>query len=110
LPSAPPGWQGPLASGDTQWKPEFVGAHSEWHAAYRDDTGAIVELVAIGYPTQEQDRELVNEGNSLLGSGDLTALGGAARARLAGFERIVAGEITITREQTTLAGPDGRTA
>jgi len=81
LPAAPAGWQGPLASSDTRWKPEFVGAHSEWHAAYRDDDGAIVELLAIGYPTQEQDRELVNEGNSLLGNGDLTAVGDATIVR-----------------------------
>lgn len=78
LPSARAGWEGPLASSDPQWKPEFVGEHSEWHVAYRDDAGAIVELVAIGYPTQEQGRELVNEENSLLGSGDLTALGAVA--------------------------------
>lgn len=81
LPPARAGWQGPLESSDTQWKPDFVGDHSEWHAAYRDDAGAIVELVAIGYPTQEQGRELVNEENSLLGSGDLTALGEATVVR-----------------------------
>lgn len=77
LPPARAGWEGPLASSDTQWKPQFVGEHSEWHAAYRDDAGALVELVVIGYPTQEQGRELVNEENSLLGSGDLTARGEA---------------------------------
>lgn len=181
LPPARAGWQGPLASSDTQWKPEFVGDHSEWHVAYRDEAGAVVELVAIGYPTQEQGRELVNEENSLLGSGDLTALGAgtvvrgpqphfefvandaterrfvvwsvydiggrwfvtplfsqlwygvhslgrarysvqfayrticapscdAARARLARFEHIVAGDITISRQRTTRAAPGGRTA
>ena len=77
LPAAPAGWQGPLASSATRWKPDFVGAHSEWHAAYRDDSGATVELVAIGYSAQEQDRKLVSEGNSLLGNGDLKALGKA---------------------------------
>jgi EpsI family protein len=81
LPAAPAGWQGPLASIDTRWKPEFVGAHSEWHAAYRDGDGAIVELLAVGYPTQEQDRELVNEQNSLLGNDDLTAVGDATIVR-----------------------------
>jgi EpsI family protein len=68
-------WEGPLASIDTRWRPDFVGAHSEWHAAYRDGAGAIVELTAIGYPAQEQGRELVNEENSLLGNGDLMAVG-----------------------------------
>jgi len=181
LPAARGGWQGPLASSDAQWKPEFVGDHSEWHVAYRDEAGAVVELVAIGYPAQEQGRELVNEENSLLGSGDLTALGAAtvvrgpqphfefiandaserrfvvwsvydiggrrfvtplfsqlwygvrslgrvpysvqfayrtscepscevARARLSRFERIVAGDITISRQRTTLAARGGRTA
>jgi EpsI family protein len=81
LPAAPAGWQGPLASIETRWKPEFVGAHSVWHAAYRDDDGAVVELLAIGYPTQEQGRELVNEENSLLGNDDMTAVGDATIVR-----------------------------
>jgi EpsI family protein len=181
MPPARSGWQGPLASSDPQWKPEFVGDHSEWHVAYRDEAGAVVELVAIGYPTQDQGRELVNEENSLLGSGDLTAggatsvvrgprphfefvandatgrrflvwsvydIGGrrfvtplfsqlwygvhalgrppysvqfayrtvcepscdAARERLARFERIVAADITISRQRTTLAAAGGGSA
>jgi EpsI family protein len=81
LPRATSGWQGPLAATDALWKPEFVGAHSEWHVAYRETTGAIVELVAIGYPSQEQDRKLVNAGNSLLGSDDLTPVSDATVVR-----------------------------
>lgn len=181
LPAARAPWQGPLPSSDPKWKPEFVGGHSEWHVAYRDEAGAVVELVAVGYPTQEQGRELVNEENSLLGSGDLTALGAAtvvrgpqphfefvandatdrrflvwsvydiggrrfvtplfsqlwygvhalgrppysvqfayrtlcepscdaARARLARFERIVAGDISIRQQPSTLVARRGRTA
>ncbi len=75
MPPAPRGWRGPLAPTDVAWKPEFVGAHSEWHVMYRDREEAAVELMMIGYASQEQDRELVNENNSLLGSGDLTARG-----------------------------------
>lgn len=75
MPPAPPGWRGPLAPTDVSWKPEFRGAHSEWHVAYRDSEEAAVELMVIGYASQEQDRKLVSEGNSLLGSGDLTARG-----------------------------------
>jgi len=54
LPAAPAGWRGPLAATDGRWRPEFVGAHSEWHAAYQDAAGASVEVLAIGYPSQEQ--------------------------------------------------------
>jgi len=74
LPSAQPAWSGPFASGDLPWRPEFIGAHSEWHVAYRDAQGAIVELLAIGYESQGQDHKLVSERNSLLGTGDLTAV------------------------------------
>lgn len=74
LPDAPAGWRGPLSASVGRWKPEFVGAHSEWHAVYQDASGANVEVLAIGYPSQGEDRELVNEGNSLLGSGDFSAL------------------------------------
>jgi EpsI family protein len=81
LPAGQAGWSGPLAATDEHWRPEFVGAHSEWHVAYDDAAGEAVELVVIGYPSQEQDRELVNEGNSLLGEGDLAAVGAAAVVR-----------------------------
>jgi EpsI family protein len=73
----PPGqnaWRGPLAVVAKDWRPVFVGAHSERHAAYRDASGHTVEAVAVGYPVQEQGRELVNESNSLLGDEGLSPL------------------------------------
>jgi len=67
LPAAPFGWEGPLAASGPLWRPQFMGAHSEWAAAYRDSQGRLVELRAIGYPLQEQNAKLVSEKNSLLG-------------------------------------------
>jgi len=77
LPAGRAAWNGPLAAVDETWRPVFVGAHDEWRAAYRDPAGHAVEVIAIGYPAQAQDRELVNEGNSLVGNGELTLLGSA---------------------------------
>jgi EpsI family protein len=59
------GWQGP---GSSPWKPDFVGPHSQWSVAYQDPAGRAVEMAAIGYSTQGQGRELVNEENALFGS------------------------------------------
>ena len=73
----PPGenaWHGPLPVADATWRPVFVGAHSEQHVTYEDFAGHMVEAVAVGYAVQQQGRELVNEGNSLLGQGGLSAL------------------------------------
>lgn len=81
LPAAPSGWQGPLAATDPGWKPEFIGAHSEWHAAYRDPESGLVELIAIGYARQQQNAKLVSERNSLLGTGELTAAGAGSAER-----------------------------
>ncbi len=67
------GWRGPLPLTDTTWQPVFVGTHAESHATYESTAGRRVETIAIGYAEQEQGRELVNESNSLLGSGGLTA-------------------------------------
>ena len=67
-------WRGPFPVADPKWRPVFVGAHVERHAAYQDVNGRIVEAVAVGYPVQEQGRELINEGNSLLGDAGLTPL------------------------------------
>jgi hypothetical protein len=72
-PAAASGWQAPLASTDPGWKPEFIGAHSEWRAAYRDPESGLLELRAIGYASQEQNGKLVSARNSLLGTGGLTA-------------------------------------
>ena len=74
LPAAASGWDGPLPAADPAWKPEFIGAHFEWRAAYRDSGSQLVELRAIGYASQEQSRKLVSDGNSLLGTGELTAV------------------------------------
>jgi EpsI family protein len=68
-PAGRAGWQGPVRDSPSPWKPEFVGPHSQWHSAYRGPTGR-VDLVAIGYSTQAQGRELVNSGNSLFGEDD----------------------------------------
>ena len=74
LPAGDATWRGPLETVDQAWRPVFVGAHEERHVAYEDSTGRTVEAVAVGYPWQEQGRELINEGNSLLGEGGLTSL------------------------------------
>jgi EpsI family protein len=68
-PAGKGGWQGPLQPTAVAWRPDFVGPHSQWYFAYEDGSGDNVELVAIGYPLQGQGRELVNEENSLFGSG-----------------------------------------
>jgi EpsI family protein len=73
----PPGradWQGPLAAADEGWRPVFVGTHREWRDSYRDLSDHGVELIAIGYDSQAQRRELVNQCNSITGSGGLTSL------------------------------------
>jgi hypothetical protein len=65
----PPGenaWHGPLPVADATWRPVFVGTHSEQHVAYENVAGHVVEAVAW-VTVQQQGRELVNEGNSLLG-------------------------------------------
>ena len=58
----------------TVWQPIFVGSHAESHVVYEGPSGRRVEAIAIGYPQQEQDRELVNEANSLVGQSGLRAL------------------------------------
>lgn len=66
----PPGhapWQGPRASVDPTWQPQFVGAPVERRALYESADGREVEVVAIGFPRQTQDARIMNEKNSLLG-------------------------------------------
>ncbi|HEY6923300.1 MAG TPA: exosortase-associated EpsI family protein, partial [Steroidobacteraceae bacterium] len=60
-------WHGPVNAPGVPWKPEYVGAHSQWYFAYEGPAGQNVEMVAIGYPVQGQGRELVNEENLLFG-------------------------------------------
>lgn len=74
LPAGRAQWSGPLASEDTAWRPVFVGAHDESRGTYHDLSGHSVEVVAVGYAAQAQDRELVNENNSLVGNAGLTEL------------------------------------
>ena len=74
LPAGRNAWRGPLPSSDERWRPVFVGAHAQTHVEYQDASGHTVEAVAVGYPVQEQGRELINEDNSLLGAGGLSAL------------------------------------
>jgi len=64
-------WRGPLPASDATWRPVFVGAHAEQRAAYKDHNDHTVEALSISYPVQLQGRELVNEGNSLLGADSL---------------------------------------
>jgi EpsI family protein len=74
LPAGQAAWQGPTKLSDGAWRPVFVGSHDQWHVLYADAAGRNVETFAIGYPMQEQGRELVNEGNLLLGHGGLRAI------------------------------------
>ena len=67
-------WIGPTVYEDASWRPVFVGPHAQWHVRYTSSGGHSVESVLVGYLTQTQGRELVNESNSLLGDGGLTAL------------------------------------
>jgi exosortase len=72
----PPGrgdWSGPLEAPEASWRPVFVGSHDERRGTYNDAAGRSIEAVAIGYPTQA-GRELVAQGNSLVGNGGLTPL------------------------------------
>ena len=92
LPSGHEDWHGPLESVDETWRPVFVGRHDEWRGTYRDRSGHTVEVVAIGYNAQAQDRELVNEGNSLLGNNGLTPLPSAADGGMHYREDVAADE------------------
>jgi EpsI family protein len=74
LPAGRAEWRGPLATSDDNWQPVFIGLHEQQRGAYRDLAGRNVEAVAIGYHAQTHGRELVNEGNSLVGNGRLTVL------------------------------------
>lgn len=67
-------WHGPQPVAGGPWQPVFMGRHVQWHVAYSGAAGRDVEVVGVGYDAQEQGRELVNEGNSLLGNDALTVL------------------------------------
>ena len=74
LPTGRADWRGPLAIADATWRPVFVGQHAQMQVKYTDLADRDVEVVAIGYTLQAQGRELVNEGNSLVGDSGLRIL------------------------------------
>lgn len=74
-PVGPADWHGPLDNLNSVWHPVFVGAHAESQALYEDPSGEAIEVFAVGYALQVQERKLVSENNSLLGT-DLTQLTG----------------------------------
>jgi EpsI family protein len=67
-------WHGPRLVAGGPWQPVFIGTQAQWHVAYSGAAGRDVEVVGVGYDAQEQGRELVNEGNSLLGNDALTVI------------------------------------
>jgi len=100
LPTGHAGWQGPTKLSDGVWQPVFVGQHDQWHVLYADAAGRNVEAFAIGYPMQEQGRELVNEGNLLLGHGGLRAV--TAALITAGSQRYIEETIVDERGQRSV--------
>ncbi len=66
--SAPPvGWQGPLPVGSAvSWRPEFNGATAQALAQYTSP-GGIITAYNVFYATQNQQSELVGNGNRLQG-------------------------------------------
>jgi EpsI family protein len=91
------GWVGPL-DGGRDWKPDFVGPHSQWYVAYQGPAGHNVDMVAVGYSTQAQGQELVNEENSLLGDSATTA----ADTITLGAQSFIETVATDTRGERTL--------
>lgn len=94
----PPGqapWQGPAASADTTWQPEFVGAQVERRARYESSHGRDVEVVAIGFPRQTQDARIMNERNSLLGKHGLAI----EAVSLAAGQGVPHGEVVVLDAQ-----------
>lgn len=72
LPSGHAPWQGPAASTDSSWHPEFAGVHTERRAQYERSDGRAVEVVAIGFPREAQGARILDGRNSLLGEHGLT--------------------------------------
>lgn len=73
LPAAHDLWSGPMPNADGHWRPVFVGQHAQQQGLYQDARGRRVEALAVGYSSQGQGHELINEGNSILGNGGLSA-------------------------------------
>jgi len=94
LPSPDSPWSGPLPSSDDLWRPVFVGTHDERRGVYRDLSGHTVEAVAIGYNAQAQDRELVNENNSLAGNGGFAVL---SSTRVEGAGQLYREEVVVDK-------------
>ena len=74
LPRARAPWSGPLAATGSLWRPRFVGAPFERQSVYTGPDGGSVEVTALGYARQGEGRELVNEGNSIVGTRGLTVV------------------------------------
>lgn len=91
LPAARAPWRGPARSADPLWQPGFVGAQLEQRARYQSGNGTAVEVVAIGFPTQSQGAQILNEGNSLLGNHGLVI----ERVRLVTGASIPHGEVVV---------------
>lgn len=64
LPQSSAGWAGPAVTADP-WQPRFIGADQEQRARYTKGD-ARIELFMATYGVQEQGKELVGYGNSLL--------------------------------------------
>jgi EpsI family protein len=65
LPETVRGWSGPLPTLH-EWRPVFIGADSEWIAAYRR-ASAVVEWYTADYAFQRQGRKLSGYDNSPMG-------------------------------------------
>jgi EpsI family protein len=74
LPTGHDDWSGPFPVTTADWRPTFVGPHSEQHLAYEDGQHSRVEVLVIGYARQTQDQKLINEENSLFSAGALSPL------------------------------------
>jgi EpsI family protein len=66
-PPVVPGWAGPQPY-TGPWRPTFVGADWELSASYRNSEGVEVALYGATYYSQRQGKELVDRGNSIIGS------------------------------------------
>jgi exosortase A len=67
LPSVPGGWSQAPAGLDPHWNPVFQGADLIERAEYVNAAGQRVQLFSATYASQDQDKELISYGNSLIG-------------------------------------------
>jgi exosortase A len=76
----PSGWSRSVETQSSTWNPVFTSADQIERAEYRSAGGSKVQLFVARYARQEQNKELVNYGNSLIGPEDgvIVSSGGAA--------------------------------